>query len=506
MWSGYADEERVLARARFSIIAGVYSVCVARFLVHLGVALERPAVALESDRRHAGVGAVDIHAAPGSAIIVIRKRRIGLIVLGDKPEVGGKTGRLGSDLAAAGDLLCPWRRWRRATCATSGRDHRARCRHKLVSEIRPDLPAARRVIRTVVRADLRVNKMIVREGDIGEVLRVKGDLEKVGEATVCSATKTARGDRAAVDDVIADHAPHKKWRGIMTVDALGVIYLPLRPALHAGCAAIACRPLRGWVSWLESGTIVGIASLIIAEPNDPNVTIGVGRDPGEEVGMAAIHREAHINWVRPGRALIGRERIEDVGVDRPRGVDKPKVIRGKGWEKIARALILRARRARKDLGVGEGKSSQAQLHVGRDADVNATEGSTRKVLGYTVRGHEDLVQVAAAGATAAIHLDLPGDVGAVCGRHSARSREGLRINCLGKAIEVSQTAVVRALHFDVKGTHIVVVQVHHLSVGAVDPLAVVAGNQRDNWIRRAEAVAARGRMGPRDTRREGQAH
>src|SRR6266702_6071467 len=164
----------------------------------------------------------------------------------------------------------------------------------------------------------------------------------------------------------------------MTVDALGVVYVPL-------------RPLRGWVSWRQSGTIVGIAGAIIAKPNDPNVTIGVGRNPREEVGMAPIHREAHINWVRPGRALIGRERIEDVGVDRPRGVDKPKVIRGKGWEKIARALILRARRARKDLGVGEGKSRQAQLHVGRDADVNAAEGSTREVLSYTVRGHEDLV-------------------------------------------------------------------------------------------------------------------
>src|SRR5207253_5196610 len=91
----------------------------------------------------------------------------------------------------------------------------------------------------------------------------------------------------------------------MTADALGVIYLPLRPALHAGCAAIACRPLRGWVSWLESGTIVGIASPIIAEPNDPNVTIGVGRDPGEEVGMAPIHREAHIN--RSEERRVGKE-------------------------------------------------------------------------------------------------------------------------------------------------------------------------------------------------------
>src|SRR6266568_4027545 len=252
-----------------------------------------------------------------------------------------------------------------------------------------------------------------------------------------------------MDDVIADHVPHKKWRGIMTVDALGVIYVPLRPALHAGCAAVACRPLRGWVSWLQSGTIVGIAGPIIAEPNDPNVTIGVGRDPGEEVGMAPIHREAHINWVRPGRALIGREGVEDVGVVRPHGVDEPKVIRGKGWEKIARALILRARRAGEDLGVGEGKNRQAQFHVGRDADVNATEGSTREVLDYIVRRHEDLVEVAAARATAAIHLDLPGDIGAVRCRYTARCGEGLRIDRLAEAINVRLAAVVRALHFDV---------------------------------------------------------
>ncbi len=92
--------------------------------------------------------------------------------------------------------------------------------------------------------------MIVREGDIGEVLRVKGDLEEVGKAAVRPTAKAACGDRAAMDDVIADHAPHKKWRGIMTVDALGVVYVPLRPASHAGCAAIALRPLRAWVSWL----------------------------------------------------------------------------------------------------------------------------------------------------------------------------------------------------------------------------------------------------------------
>jgi len=47
--SGYADEKRVLARTRVSIITGVYSVAVTQFLVHLGVALECPTVAREHD-------------------------------------------------------------------------------------------------------------------------------------------------------------------------------------------------------------------------------------------------------------------------------------------------------------------------------------------------------------------------------------------------------------------------------------------------------------------------
>src|SRR2546429_3279028 len=76
-----------------------------------------------------------------------------------------------------------------------------------------------------------------------------------------------------MDNVIADHTLHKRWRGIVTVDALGVIYVPLRPVLHATCAAIACRSLRGRVSWLQNAAVVGIAGPIIAEPNDPNVTI-----------------------------------------------------------------------------------------------------------------------------------------------------------------------------------------------------------------------------------------
>src|SRR6266850_5547145 len=191
---------------------------------------------------------------------------------------------------------------------------------------------------------------------------------------------------------------------------------------------------------LQSGAVVRIAGPIIAEPNDTNVTVGVGGDPGEEVGAAPVYLEAHIDWVRPRRPLIGRERVEHVGVVGPDRVDIPKVIRGKGWEKIQRTLILRTRRAGEDLEVGKGEDRQAHRYVGGDADVDATERSTRKVFRYAVRGHEDLVEVSAARTTAAVHLDLPGDVGAVARRNAARGRESLRVNRFAKAIDVSLAA------------------------------------------------------------------
>src|SRR5216683_4994404 len=102
--------------------------------------------------------------------------------------------------------------------------------------------------------------------------------------------------------------------------------------------------------------------------------------------------------------------------------------------------------------------------------------------------------------------DLPGDVGAVGRRYTARCGEGLRVDRLAEAINVRLSAVVRALHLNVKRSHVMVVQVHRLSVGAVYPLAVVARNQCDSGIRRTEAIAACGRMGPGDARRERQAH
>src|SRR5207245_591319 len=140
--SGYADEKRVLARARLSVITGVDRVLVAQFLVHLGIAFEGAAVAGESYRRHAGVGAVHVDASGRSAIVVIGKRRIGLVVVGNESEVGGLSRRLGSDPAPTGDLHGSWRwRWRATRATTSRRD--ARICHELIGEVR--LPRAVRI-------------------------------------------------------------------------------------------------------------------------------------------------------------------------------------------------------------------------------------------------------------------------------------------------------------------------------------------------------------------------
>src|SRR5947209_8643076 len=149
-----------------------------------------------------------------------------------------------------------------------------------------------------------------------------------------------------MDDVIADHALHKKWRGIVTVNALGVIYVPLRPLRHtSGCHVIASGPLRGWVSRLQSGAVVGIAGSIVPEPDDTHVAVGVGRDPRENVGFANRRSLIHLDGSRPGRALIGGRREKDVAIVRPDRVDEPEVIRGKGGEKIERALIGRDRKS-----------------------------------------------------------------------------------------------------------------------------------------------------------------
>ena len=70
--------------------------------------------------------------------------------------------------------------------------------------------------------------------------------------------------------------------------------------------------------------------------------------------------------------MIGGRGEKDIAIVRPDRVDEPEVIHGKGGEKIDRSLILATRGAGEDLEVGEGEGGQAQLCVGRNADVDAT--------------------------------------------------------------------------------------------------------------------------------------
>ena len=504
--SRYADEKRVLACARVGIITGVYRVAVTRFLVHLGIAFEGHAVAGEGHRRHASVRAVHIDAAARSAIVVIRQRRIGLIAVCDEPEVGGQSGRLRRHPAASRHLVGSWRWWWTSSASASRDD--ARNRRQLVSEIRTNLPAAGGVVSPIVRTDLRVDQVVVREGDVRAVLWVKSDLEQVGEAAIRSAAQPAGRNRSPVDDVIADLTLREAGCCIVGVNTLGIIYVPLGPPLHAGCAASTGRSLCCWMSRLQKSAVVGIAGSIIAKPYDTHVAIGVGSHPREHVRVALRNTRVHLDWRCPSGALIGGGREVDLGVVRPDGVDKSKVIRGKGWEKIQSALIGGTHRAGEDLEIGEGEDWQAHLYVGRDTDVDAPERSTRKVFCDTVGGYEDRVEVSAAVCAlgAAVHLDLSRDVRAVARRYAARGRESLRIDSLAKAIDVGLTAVVRALHVDIEGADIMIVQVDVLPARAVDPLAVVAWDKRDDGIRRAKGIAAVSRMGARDAGRQRQTH
>src|SRR5712692_2238081 len=239
--SGYADEKRVLARARLSIITGVHRVLVAQFLIHLGIAFEGRAVTGESYRRHAGVRAVHIDAPARSAIVVIGKRNIGLVVVGNESEVGGLSGRLGSDLAATGDLHGSWRwRWR-LVGATPGRDD-ARTRSLLVREVR--LPRAER-LRVVggtmhgrLRGTLRTGDVVIREGDVGAVQRIERHLEKVSQVAVGVAAQPSGRDRPQVDDVIAGGILRKRGHRV-TSHGLRGVNIPLCPAVV--CAYVRTR-------------------------------------------------------------------------------------------------------------------------------------------------------------------------------------------------------------------------------------------------------------------------
>src|SRR5205085_12082420 len=97
----------------------------------------------------------------------------------------------------------------------------------------------------------------------------------------------------------------------------------------------------------------------------------------------------------------------------------------------------------------------------------------------------DLVDVAVAGARAAVNADLAGDVAAADvglggGIHNA------------ELAGVGLAAIFRALHEDLRsGTEVVILHVNVAGiVQPIEPHAIVKGNCRDRGVRLAESIGA----------------
>src|SRR6266849_2585644 len=135
------------------------------------------------------------------------------------------------------------------------------------------------------------------------------------------------------------------------------------------------------MSRLQSGAVVGITGSIIPEPDDAHVAVGVGSDPGEDVGVANGWTLVYLHGWCPSGALIGGGREVDFGVVGPDRIHKPKPIHGQRREEILGALIVRTRRAGEDLDVGEREDWRAwgHFHWGRRADVDAAQCPAEQV-------------------------------------------------------------------------------------------------------------------------------
>src|SRR5437868_940150 len=152
----------------------------------------------------------------------------------------------------------------------------------------------------------------------------------------------------------------------MAVYTFGHVDGPLRPFRHAGvCAISAGCSLSGWVTWFQGGAVIGISGTVIAEPDDVDMAISIGCDPGKYVSVP--HGRTLIDADRgcPGIALIGGRGEPDIAVIRPNGVNKSKFIHGKCRENLVGAVgsAQRTQRTGENLVVTESKYRQAQVHV-----------------------------------------------------------------------------------------------------------------------------------------------
>src|SRR5207237_3589234 len=113
-----------------------------------------------------------------------------------------------------------------------------------------------------------------------------------------------------------------------------------------------------------------------------------------------------------------------------------------------------------------------------------------RVVVRVIGRHKDLVQIAMAWTTGVVDLDLASDVA------SRRTSAWFRcsVYCLVGGVVVCLSAVVRALHKDLRsGSEIVVFHVHVVwIVQSVYPHAIVERNPGRGHVRSTEAIGAVG--------------
>src|SRR6266481_1541735 len=137
--------------------------------------------------------------------------------------------------------------------------------------------------------------------------------------------------------VVGGFAERESGRESMTVDALRNEHVPV-------CIGRRDR--------------VRIADLIGAIPRDGHMAVGISSDPGEYVRLSSLGRfPSYFDGRRPVRPVSGRERVIDVSVIRPSGINVPEVIHGERGEQVAETGsrgTLRARPTTENLIVSEG--------------------------------------------------------------------------------------------------------------------------------------------------------
>src|SRR2546425_9153291 len=307
---------------------------------------------------------------------------------------------------------------------TAARNDRSRRCLQPVGEVgHADAERSRIVIATGATIATRAegtHDVVVGEGDVHAVLGIERHLEEIGQLAISASSQPSGRNRAAVDDMIAgDELCERRGRG-MAVHRLQYVDVPLCPLGHAGGGPVrASTVLFRRVAWLHHLSVIRITGSVGSQPSHHHVAVGVGSHPGEDIGFAPGRSLIDLLSRSPSLAVVARRCEKDIAVIGPHRIEKAKLIRGQCGEDIG---ITRPLGAGVDLVVGEHEHGHAELRVNRDAHVCGTHRLAEGVFREVVRRHEELVQVAAAGAAAVVDPDLCCEVRGGDRRYGPRCR------------------------------------------------------------------------------------